>query len=250
MDLKINDNSQVQGGNYNDVKVNGNLVMNGNSEMDTLKINGNFEQEGHVKVQDELKINGSANFHSEVTAGEAKINGDSKFMGSTSFSELKINGGALFKELLTAKEIKVNGELRSEKNIETEYIKINGSLMVQENVEAENFRSNGEFTIEGLLNSDVVEIIPNRHCTAKEIGGRFIRIGSRNMRYSSTKFLGNIQTEVIEGDLIDLTNTTSKIVRGDKVVIRDNCNIDKVEYKTSLNVVGNGRVKESSKIGG
>lgn len=250
MDLKINDNSQVQGGIYNDVKVNGNLKINGESEMDTLKINGNCEQEGNVKVHDELKLNGSANFNGEVTAGEVKINGDGKFMGIASFAELKINGDTSFKELLTAKEIKINGELRSDNNIETEDIKINGNLRVKGNVESENFRSNGEFTIEGLLNSDVVEIVPNQNCSAKEIGGRYIRIGSRNTRSSSTNFLGKIQTEVIEGDLIDLTNTTSQIVRGDKVIIRDNCEIDRVEYKTSLRISGNGKVNESLKIGG
>lgn len=132
---------------------------------------------------------------------------------------------------------------------------VRGTLEVESDVNAERFTSWGAFNIRGLLNAGNVEIYLYGPCKVREIGGEKIVV----RRNAPGKFLkliktfffahgGGLEVEVIEGDEIYLEATRAKIVRGNKVEIGPECEIEVVEYLDELTVVPEAKVKVQRKI--
>jgi cytoskeletal protein CcmA (bactofilin family) len=101
------------------------------------------------------------------------------------------------------------------------------------------------------LNADHIDIRMFGECKAKEIGGQTITV-----KYKSS-VIGNIlkplfkpqlETDLIEGDIIELENTLAKIVRGNQVRIGPNCQIGLVEYTGEYSMDKKAVVAESRRV--
>jgi cytoskeletal protein CcmA (bactofilin family) len=136
-------------------------------------------------------------------------------------------------------------------NIKGEELKVQGSIVVGGDCEVETFKAEGQFTVSGLLSAEHIDIQTYGECKAGEIGGQTIRVREKTdllLGLIKTVKSVKLETDLIEGDHIELENTKAKIVRGNQIIIGKNCEIDLVEYKESYQLEKNGRVKESIKL--
>ncbi len=239
-DLKLIGNSSAAGGNYNNAKVLGDSIVNGN--LDCI----NFKCVGNSKINGNLKTNGAR------VVGSTSITGVLKSYNIRVAGNVEVNGD------INSKNIVIHGGMDTKGGIKSEDIRIKGYAAIKKNCEAETFRSEGLLTIGGLLNAENVEIIIHSTCKVAEIGGETVNVrrghGLKLEHVFKSFFLpanfygGKLVTECIEGDDIRLEYTKAKVVRGKNVVIGDGCEIDLVEYKDEYRTHGKPDVKEKRKI--
>jgi len=238
-DLKINGTGKFSGGKYNFVSVNGVGNIEGDVDCASFKSNGASIMNGNLK------------------SSVLKINGTSSIKGNIDSDEIKINGTADFKGAVAAKDSKIHGELNVIGNMTSDVIDLHGGMKISGDCNAENFSANGGFSVVGLLNADNINIRLHAPCRAREIGGEKIVVQMGN-EFTLKKIIKSLfpnwdlsrklTSDVIEGDDIELQSTKAKVVRGNNVIIRDGCEIDLVEYKTSFNQDKNSTVKENRKV--
>ncbi len=236
-DLKINGSGTASGGAYNLVRINGSGRVTGDVDCCDLVINGSGDVNGKSQCVT-VKVNGSGRLTGDVKSNEVKVNGSANFGGGISCGTLKVVGSA-----------EVKG------GVEAHVVDIDGSMKAEGNCSAEGFSSNGMFEIGGLLNAENVDIRLYWHKSrAKEIGGKRITaalgkagLGVIKAIFPSINF-PQLEADLIEGDEINLENTTAKVVRGNNVVIGGGCDIGLVEYKGSYRKNMGAKVAEEKKI--
>jgi cytoskeletal protein CcmA (bactofilin family) len=111
-----------------------------------------------------------------------------------------------------------------------------------------------------LLNANKVEVEINGFCYAREIGCEEIFVKRAPLTPWSflhkliTPFLGpkreldKLTTEVLEGTIINISNTNAKVVRGHDVRLGPGCDIGEVEYSGKLEVDAQAIVGKQTKI--
>ncbi|WP_251555474.1 polymer-forming cytoskeletal protein [Neobacillus muris] len=215
-DLLINGLGSSNGGQFNLVTLNGRGTINTDVECNVLDCNGSGVLKGNVKTT-KARVNGNARFKGSIEAKKMTIDGNAKIEGNLMVDQLRVSGNAF-----------VGGKVKGEE------LKVKGILKVGEDCEVEVFSGKYRFTIGGLLNADQVDVEIYGDCRAKEIGGRTITVkphkGSLIGALFKSLYKTQLEAELIEGDKIDLENTTAKVVRGNQVRIGANCHIDIVEY--------------------
>jgi len=171
---------------------------------------------------------------------------------------MSVSGAARIGGDARVKELKCSGTFRAQQNIIAEYVKVSGHIHVGGNLEAEIFKASGGFTIEGLLAADKVEVRLGGRCHAAEIGGEKIEIlrgGFRErgilldglVRMFSGGGMAELKAGSIEGDDIELEDTTADAVRGKRVKIGPGCHIASVEYTETLDVHPSAKVDKKTK---
>lgn len=232
-DLVINGLGSSNGGQFNLVTINGRGTVNSDLECTEFEANGSGTMKGNVKAK------------------TVKVNGNASFKGTIESEKLSIEGTAKIEQNLYVKDLKVSGKASVGGRIKGEEIMLHGILSVGEDCEAEIFKGKYRFTIGGLLNADQVDIELYGECKAKEIGGQKITVrqhkGSLIGSLFKPFFKPQLETDLIEGDIIELENTTAKVVRGNQVRIGSNCNIGIVEYTEKFSQDKNAVVGESRK---
>jgi len=206
-DLKINGQGSSGGGKFRDVVIRGSGQIIGDVECNNYEVYGTGEQKGEL-IAANVVVKGQFKFDGKVTTPELKVYGESNFHGDIFSDELTIQGS-----------LKTNGDLN-----------------------AEICKIEGGFEIDGLLNVEIFELSMHWPCKVSEIGGtnikiknngKFSFIGLKNMiNPHSNKSLLEVGT--IEADDIYLENTHAKIVRGKKITLGPDCQIDKLEYQDSF----------------
>jgi cytoskeletal protein CcmA (bactofilin family) len=238
-DLRINGSGSAAGGTYGNVKINGSGKITGDLECKEFIINGSGEVIGKIEAE-KLRINGSGHIVGDVKAKELKVNGSANLGGTVSGGNISVSGSADIKSGLDMQNVKISGS-----------VKIGGDC------NAERFESNGVFDISGLLNADEVDARLYWHRSrAKEIGGGKIIVGLGNstglsvLKAIFTLGLHNpgLDADSIEGDEINLENTTARVVRGNNVTIGRGCDIGLVEYKGIYQKNGDAKVAEERKL--
>jgi cytoskeletal protein CcmA (bactofilin family) len=231
-DLAINGFGASNGGQFHRVTINGKGTINNDVECS------------------EFECNGSGTVQANVRANTAKISGMAKIDGNIESQLLTIDGTAKIGQNLNVKKLKVNGKATIGGRVKAEEISIKGRLTVEEDCEAEIFKAESQFKIGGLLNAEQVDIQIFGDCKAKEIGGQTIIIRHKTALFGLFKpfFQTKLETELIEGDKIEIENTNAKIVRGNHVTIGPNSTIGLVEYTTELSIDEKAIVGESRKI--
>lgn len=232
-DLVINGFGASNGGQFRVVTLNGRGTVNNDLECIEFECNGS----GVVK----------GNMISEI----AKVNGHAKFRGNVECQKLTIDGSASIDKNLSVEKLKISGRASVGGRVRCEEIKIQGTLTVNEDCEAEIFKAESQFTIGGLLNADTIDIKMFGECKAKEIGGQTIMVkqkGSLVGNLLKSFFKPQLETELIEGDKIELENTIAKIVRGNQVRIGPNCQIGLVEYTEDFSMDKKAVVTESRQV--
>ncbi|HYG76666.1 MAG TPA: hypothetical protein VEK08_16805 [Planctomycetota bacterium] len=228
---------------------------------ESLSISGSGEVDGDVKAT------------SISTAGSAQLNGSVKADTLDSSGSLSIDGSLEAKKLSIAGSIDVHGPVHAKE------ISFGGASLIDGNVTADSFSAKGGIRIEGTVKSDVIDIELSGRSNVKALMGKKIRVArgennssSRGGRVVNRSYVGSVtidgrnvsgtesvtvtesineqrlEAREIEGDEVDLENTTAETVTGTRVVVGEGCQIGTVRYSESLDVHENATVKLRSKI--
>lgn len=254
--LKLSGAGSANGGYYNEVKLSGACKINGDIDCNFLKGSGACDVNGNVTSK-QILLSGACTIKGTAKTEILKCSGACNVNGNLEAVEVSISGGADIRGNTKAKKLDISGGCNIDGSVSGEEVKLSGGIKIKDDCECENFNAKGSFSIGGLLNAEEINIVIYDTCSVKEIGGKDIDI-----RYTShisasiltfiksalTVSSGNLETDTIEGDNIYLEHTTAKVVRGNKIIIGDNCNIDKIEYKDSLDVTGNSQIGSKTQI--
>jgi cytoskeletal protein CcmA (bactofilin family) len=235
--------------NRGDLVINGIGASNG-GQFHLVTLNGRGTINSDLECS-EFECNGSGTVNGNVTANTAKVSGNASFKGTIESQKFTVDGTAKIGQNLYAKQLKVSGKASVGGKVKAEEIKLRGILTIGEDCEAETFKAQYRFTIGGLLNADQVDIEIYGECKAQEIGGQTIIVkqhkGSLIGTIFKPFFKTQLETDLIEGDRIELENTIAKVVRGNQVRIGPNCHIGVVEYTEEFSQDKNAIVGESRK---
>ena len=142
--LKIIGNNSASGGQYSDVRIIGDGVVEGDVECINFKSVGDSKINGSVKA-DHLKTVGSISVEGSVESDSIAITGDLRSTGDIRMGDLRVKGG-----------ITTKGSIKGDD------VRLTGRVEVKNNCEGELFRLNGQLTIGGLLSADdIVIVIPS-----------------------------------------------------------------------------------------
>lgn len=256
INLKLSGAGMANGGFYNEVKLNGGCKINGDVDCNFMKTSGACSVKGNI-IAKQILTSGSFNQTGNIDTEIFKSSGSSKIDGNLKGDEVTISGSGSIYGDITVSKLNISGGFKTDGKICGKEINLSGGIKIQKDCEADKFFSKGSFNIGGALNADEINVTIYDHCSAEEIVGENIDI-----RYSSdisssifhiikdmfSNSSSGLTVQTIEGDNIYLENTTAKVVRGNKITIGDNCNIDKIEYKDSLNVTGNSQIGSKTQI--
>jgi cytoskeletal protein CcmA (bactofilin family) len=238
--LKIIGDNKASGGNYNDAKIIGNGIINGNLDCSNLKCVGDSRIDGSVK------------------ANNTRIVGSVSVSGSLESEAIRVTGNINMDGNLAAKDIEIRGGMDIKGNVKSDHMRVIGYTTIKKNCEAETFVSEGPIMIGGMLNANDVVIKIHSKCRVGEIGGETIQV--RKGHYSKlgeiikTFFTPNdvfntkLIVDSIEGDEIRLEDTKAKTVRGKNVLIGDGCEIETLEYSEECRIAGRSTVKAKRKV--
>ena len=242
--LNVYGDGSYGGGSYDNISINGDAVISGDVDCNTIKIRGNGHIKGGIKsekmsIWGQGSFEGTGDIYELSVLGDAKINGKSMITKATILGQCEMDNNTIIEENNVLGVLKITGNYRGVT------AKIKGELTVDGDAEVEQFISDGNFSIKGLLNGEEIIINPFfSRSYAKEIGGEKITVKKKEFPFSiSFKKPGRLETDVIEGSEIYLEDTTAKIVRGENVEIGPNCKIERVE------VTGEYKVNPASKVG-
>ncbi|MEI6518692.1 MAG: hypothetical protein WCO98_01395 [bacterium] len=239
--LTINGAGTINGGKYGDICINGAGTINGDIECDRLVNNGASTVNGGV-ISQNIEINGASTIKGRIDSKAIRANGSCTILGEIITENLNVAGA------LTAKE-----------NIKAEKIEVTGAITADKDCEAEKFVVKGGVKIAGMLNAGEVTIAYNGDSSIKEIGGDIIKIKEGDlslnnffeailMPFIKTKKSRKMTIDTIEGDDINLSDVTVRIVRGRKIYIGEGCEIENVEYNEECYIDVNAKVLKSAKI--
>ncbi|MCC3377038.1 hypothetical protein [Cohnella sp. REN36] len=203
----------------------------------------------------DLKINGVG----KATGGrygDVLIDGVCRVAGDLQADRFKANGKLKVYGHLQAHEMRVDGIVHIEGGIGGEHFVMNGMFKATGDCELERLEAVGGFSTDGMLNAGRVNIWLQTQSKVKEIGGESIRVrrqttfrNSKLWRWMMPKLVPELQTELIEGDDIDLENTVADVVRGNRVTIGPGCTIGRVEYRTELKTHKTAKIEKEEKLG-
>lgn len=238
-----------------DTKSRGDLVINGfgasnGGQFNVVTINGRGTINNDLECA-ELDCNGSGIINGNVVSEKTKVNGHARFRGNIDSQLIKIDGSARIDKNLSAEKVRISGKATVGGRVKCEEIRIQGTFTTGEDCESEVFKAESQFTVGGLLNADQIDIKMFGECKAKEMGGQTITVrakGSLIGNLLKSFFKPQLETELIEGDKIELENTIAKIVRGNQVRIGPNCHIGLVEYTGEFSMDKKAVVTENRKV--
>ncbi len=213
----------------------------------TTTIGGTYEN---------VSVGGLATINGDLTCEDLLIEGIATLNGKVNAQNATIRGVCTISNALNCAKIKIEGTCTINVKLHAEEVNLSGLLTHNGDIEAEKFCCNGVFKISGSINADEINVILATGGSAKELCGHNIKIRKSSVDHFSAfleilpwthkkKFL---ETDTIEGDIIDIEYTTAKIVRGKNVVIGQMCRVETVEYHDTLVVDPSAIVGVSKKI--
>ena len=232
----INGSGSISGGTYNSVTINGSGRVNGDMVCDSMTINGSGSVRGGLRTNGSFTINGSGRVEDSITGnGNVSINGSGKVEGS----------------------------------VHSHTFRSSGSASIGGDCEGEDMEMNGGGQIRGLLNGEKVRVYlyDNNHPQIGSIGGTDILVarkpgggnggGGWKIKILGIEIVhggnrdggnqpGELKTDTIEGDVIDLSYTHANRVSGRVVKIGPGCRIGKLEYTESADVDTENSVVEET----
>jgi cytoskeletal protein CcmA (bactofilin family) len=223
-----------------------------------VSISGAGKVDGDLKAE-EVRISGAGKLAGKTEAGQIFVSGSGVFDGPVTADEMSVSGAARIEGEAKVKEMKCSGTFRVSGNLLAEYVKVSGHIRVGGNLEADIFKASGGFDVEGLLSADKIEVHLGGKCEAREIGGESIHVERGNFREKGILLDGLVRmlwrsaaaeltASSIEGDEIELEDTTADVVRGKRVVIGPRCHVKSVEYTETLEVHDDAEVEKQTKV--
>ncbi len=237
--LTINGAGSTGGGQYHAVRINGSGTITGELTCDEFAGNGSVEVQGLLMTRT-LAVHGEGNFHGGVKADSAQVHGRAAVQGDTAVRDLLGRGA-----------VELAGGLTAEK------VDIKGLLTIGGDCSAETFTAKGRFTIGGLLNADTVDVELYGDCRVREIGGSTIRVIHTRQLFSGLSKLihslvnhphGGLVVDSVEGDEVTLECTRAGVVRGKRVTIGPECEIEQLEYTDTCQIDPGATVKDTKQV--
>jgi cytoskeletal protein CcmA (bactofilin family) len=233
----------------------GNLLINGygssnGGQFDNVTINGKGTINGAIECHT-LECNGMSTINGDIKGENVRVSGNAKITGKVMTENLIVEGRATITNEVNMGNFSVAGTTTVGGNVKGEEMKVQGRVTIGGDCEVESFHSEGQFSIDGLLSAELIDIYTYGECKVREIGGQTIKVKQKtNFLLDMIKNVKSVKlsVELIEGDDIFLENTKAKIVRGNNIVVGADCEIDLVEYKETYHIQGNGRVLKSVQI--
>ncbi|MGL4742407.1 MAG: hypothetical protein ACRC41_16710 [Sarcina sp.] len=208
-----------------------------------LNINGIVKIEDDIIAQN-MSCNGIARVKGIVKVTDLNIDGVLKQFGDLDVENLNVNG-----RVTTTGNIKINnlrgcGELKSSSSIVTDIVNFRGSLSSCGDFTASEFNVRGCVrNIEGLLNSEIIDITFEYGGYINEIGGSVVKITkNRNNKFFSKLKPKILKVNSIDADDISLEFSKVGTINGHNIVVGDGCIIDKIEYTGRLEISPNSKV--------
>jgi cytoskeletal protein CcmA (bactofilin family) len=189
-------------------------------------------------------INGSArstggSFNKVTVRGEGVVSGDLECELLKVMGTFKVTGNMSFESSKIMGTIDVGGDVRANE------LSVMGELSVLGDCNAESFKSKGTFDVCGMLNAGNIEIQLYGDSSAREIGGDSIVV-KPHFKWFGGGFR-QLTVDTLEGDTIRLEHTKARVVRGNHVEIGPNCEIETVEYQSTVRIDASSKVTEQIK---
>ena len=198
-----------------------------------------------------VRIDGAGKVDADLDCQSFQVNGTATVRGAIRTNSFEVNGRMTGKGALHAPLIRIQGQVHIEGPLSSEDVKLEGLMKVDGNCDAEQFIVQGGFTIDGMLNAGIIDIVLNSRGQVKEIGGEQIKVKQGGQKSLAGVFqwilpvlAQHLTVDTIEGDEIELEETTASVVRGNRIIIGPGCTIGRVEYITELIVHPSAKVKE------
>jgi cytoskeletal protein CcmA (bactofilin family) len=262
-ELRCSGNLEVDGS----ITVEGNLSSSGNTEVaKNVRCGGSLSTSGNLEVEGDLEVQ------------SFRCSGFAEIEGTIQGQDIHISGSLEANDSIHCATFECSGNLELEGDLEAETVTLSGSTEISGllNAEVVDICADAHSEIDDIGGS-VIKVLRNRPFTRKQNktftafggriivsmdddsddgdsqskGGLFAGLGEKlsNLTHPITLSFGNgrLEAETIEGDTVELENTTAQVVRGARVVIGEGCSIDRVEYSESLDALP-GTVKEAIKL--
>lgn len=219
-DLNLSGTGQIAGGAYRFVKLEGISKVNGPMACEQMTVNGVATMNGSVAA-DRFELAGKLTVHGDLLIQAAKAEG----------------------------QITIDGDFRGEA------VSLNGMVKVKGNCELHEAALAGGFTILGSLLASRVDLKLSGRCQAKSIQAGMIEIRqlqesnwSKGLRFLIPALDPRAWVGQLIGEHILIEATQAQLVRGDRISIGKGCVIDRVEYRASLFIDPEAKVRERVKI--
>lgn len=252
IDLKISGTSEVNGGEFRNIKISGSGKVAGDLRCNQFRSSGASRIIGSLEAEN-IHASGATNIAGEAKFDSASISGSFSCEKITDSKNLKLSGSCVVHGEVNLDTLESSGGFSAQGDVHSRKVKSSGGFKCDKDVEAEIFESSGSVQIGGLLNAETISICSGADSRIGSLGGGTITIkpcDDMNLLNGWLKIKrsqGVTVVESIEGDTITLAYVRAKIVRGNNVVIGEGCVIDRVEYSENLDAL-DGTVAESVKI--
>ncbi len=247
------------------INIAGSCLVEGSLEAEELKSSGSCHIEGNVKteefhssgmavvqgdvISDVCKWSGRGEIFGRLSTSYTKISGSCKVEGSVEADKFNSEGSFEIGGLLTADEvlIRLGGECRAEE--------IGGEkIEVRQNVgkfDREKLQKRLRDKAKGKswsFKNFGIEVNLNFEDMTKLIDQLGDSLGDFGLHVSGFVGKGSLEAHLIEGDEIYLESTKAHLVRGKRVTLGPDCEIEKVEYQESLEIDEQSRVNSRERV--
>lgn len=222
----------VGGGIVGKLWINGEGVINGDTDCHLLRCNGS------------ALINGS------LLGRLARVNGHLKVSHHAEMERIRINGSFDAGRSARISHIGMNGDLSTGSNLFFVKGVVNGTVTVQGNIEAEQMTVRGTLNVNGSVQAGELNLkLIKQISRVNEIRGRTVTVAPTLLaKWFHSSRRGHLNAERIEGEDIRLENTRASVVRGSRVHIGKGCIVGRVEYTETFSADAASEVKDFYKI--
>ncbi|SDX44881.1 polymer-forming cytoskeletal protein [Paenibacillus sp. CF384] len=212
------------GGDFHRVELEGVSKVDGSLDCYSFKMNGLAKVKGSIRVEESFEASGKLTVDGSVKAVMTKIEGQSTIRG----------------------------------HVDSEYLQANGFVKIQGDCRTQGCDVRGAMTVDGVLDAERLHIYMDGPVRAEVIRAKQISImitSSGTLKRLMKSILPatwqtQLRADHIEGDDIQLVETTATIVRGRRVKIGAGCVIDRVEFESELIVHPDAVVRSRERIFG
>lgn len=230
--LEVKSYELATGGNFEDVILTGMGKIKGDVEARVVENSGISSIAGGVKAES-LMISGALTIDKEV-----ELSHNVNIKGSiTCGKELKCN------------EILVQGSMTIKGDIKCKIANINGALSSKASFTGDEFKLTGQLDMYGNIRANIIDINFWEKSTFNEILGDTVNITTKHEEkkglLSKLKMKTMLKCGEIKAKEVFIENVDCKLIVADKIIIGENCKVEKVEYTEKFEFDKSSEVKET-----
>lgn len=207
-DFAMSGMGRTGGGDFHRVEMEGVSTVDGDLDCYSFKMNGLATVKGSVRAEERFEGNGKLKVEGPITAAAMKLEGQITVRGSVQCDVFEGSG-----------YMKVHGDCS------TNRCDVRGALAVDGVLSANELH----VWLEGPFRAEAIRC---RELRVKHTHGKTLKRLLNSILPATWQT--QLRAEYIEGDEIELRETTAALVRGRRVSIGPGCVIDRVEYESEL----------------